>query len=116
MAATIAHMDADQLNREIVAATEGTGRLVNELVVFELPADASPVRVRCECGNDACKLPLSLPREAYEHVRSDPMTFAVLPGHELPETEDVVEHHDGYDVVRKFEAVRPLVEASNPRR
>lgn len=39
--------------------------------------------------------------QAYEELRGDPTLFAIVPGHEQPDVEDVVERHDGYHVVRK---------------
>jgi hypothetical protein len=38
---------------------------------------------------------------SYEAVRSAFDRFLVLPGHELPEIEEVLEQHDGYLVVAK---------------
>jgi hypothetical protein len=37
----------------------------------------------------------------YEDVRSDPTHFAVLPGHEIPDVEEVVGRNEGFLVVRK---------------
>ncbi len=54
----------------------------------------------CECGQAECATRIQLTRAAYEHVRSEPLFFAVTPGHELPDVEDVVERHPAYHVVR----------------
>jgi hypothetical protein len=37
----------------------------------------------------------------YELIRTDPTLFGVLPGHEIPEFEDVVTRNVGFLVVRK---------------
>jgi hypothetical protein len=51
----------------------------------------------------------------YETVRADPMHFAIVPGHEIPDTETVIERYDGYVVVKNNEDVRGIVEATDPR-
>ena len=35
----------------------------------------------------------------YEWLRQNPRRFVVLPGHEAPAVEQVVEHFDGYVIV-----------------
>ena len=55
----------------------------------------------CECGSETCIDQISLSFAEYEHVRGDPRTFIVRPGHEEPEVETVVERSEGYYVVRK---------------
>jgi hypothetical protein len=55
----------------------------------------------CECGNMACTERIELTNEEYEQVRTDPTTFALVNGHELPEVEYVVRRTDRYCVVRK---------------
>jgi hypothetical protein len=53
----------------------------------------------------------------YERLRSEPTHFGVIPGHELPDVERVVERHDHYFVVEKEgEALRQQAEVSDPRR
>jgi hypothetical protein len=56
------------------------------------------VRVR-----DHCLEQVRLTRAEYEAVRADPARFAVVPGHEKPDVERVVEQHAGYFVVQKNE-------------
>ena len=43
-------------------------------------------------------------RSAYQELRSAAARFAVVPGHENPAIEVVVEGHDAYLVVEKFGA------------
>jgi hypothetical protein len=53
----------------------------------------------CECGNHSCTEPIELSRAEYEALRRHANRFAVLPDHENPATETVVEHHGRYRVV-----------------
>jgi hypothetical protein len=56
----------------------------------------------CECGDSGCAERIQLPLSEYERVRSDAKWFVVVPGHELPEYEKVVEKKDGYTIVEKL--------------
>jgi hypothetical protein len=57
----------------------------------------------CECGNAACVNRITMPMEDYRELRADATLFAVVPGHEIPDVEDVVDERGGYGVVRKHE-------------
>jgi hypothetical protein len=52
---------------------------------------------------------------SYERIRSDPRLFFVLPGHEIPHAEEVIERNDSHLVVRKCEEVADIVTATDPR-
>jgi len=55
--------------------------------------------VVCECTDRDCRQPLTMPTAEYEWLRHDPRRFVVLPGHEAPAVEQVVERFDGYVIV-----------------
>jgi hypothetical protein len=111
-------MSSENLHLERIADAEGTGRLVNEQIARAAAPGAANAAMtfRCECGNEICDEPLVIAGALYERVRRDSMLFVVRPGHEVPEAEDVVEVGDGYEIVRKHEDVRHVVERSDPRR
>ena len=70
----------------------------------------------CECGNPTCVQQITLRRAEYEEVRAEPTHFAVYPGHEIPEVEEVVEKRDGYDIIRKREGQpAEVAEETDPR-
>jgi hypothetical protein len=86
---------------------EGVFREVNERLE-ELAAKTGfsewgPLDLVCECGDTSCSERIEMSREDYEAVRSDSTRFVVVPGHEIPDVEQVVERHDGYVVVSKHE-------------
>lgn len=70
----------------------------------------------CECGDRECSGTVRMPREVYESIRSDAMLFFALPGHEQPDTEDVVKRHDDFVVLRKHDDVAGIVRERDPRR
>ena len=70
----------------------------------------------CECGDGQCVEKISLSPEAYEELRSEPTQFAVVPGHVIPDVEEVVAQRVGYEVVRKVDGVpRHIAEVTDPR-
>lgn len=90
--------------RERIEKNERLFREVNERIreVGERVADAATeFDFFCECARFECTDRLTLTLAEYGRVRSDPTRFAVLPGHELPEHENVVERHATHTVVAK---------------
>ncbi len=55
----------------------------------------------CECGTDGCNQRLELSRAEYERLRRFPTQFAVLPDHQSPAVERVIEDHERFSVVEK---------------
>lgn len=70
----------------------------------------------CECGDAKCVAQISMPPAAYEELRADPAHFAITPGHEIPDVEQVIEQREGYHVVRKNDGVAlQVAEETDPR-
>ena len=65
------------------------------------PVGGGLVEFRCECGYEACDTSVQLTLPEFTTVRANARRFAVLPGHEIPEMETVVERYDRYRVVEK---------------
>jgi hypothetical protein len=66
---------------------------------------AESMAVVCECGQLECAQQIDLEIPTYERVRSDPELFVVVPGHEIPDVETVVEEQSNFSVVRKAPGV-----------
>jgi hypothetical protein len=66
----------------------------------------------CECAQRTCSTTIELTRDEYERVRADSILFAVAPGHEIADIEDVVERHARYFVIRKHPDTWEVVERS----
>jgi hypothetical protein len=56
----------------------------------------------CECGDGACRDPISLSRPEYEAVRAQATWFAIAINHENPELDRVVEENERFTVVEKW--------------
>ena len=70
----------------------------------------------CECSLDGCVERIEVETEVYELVRGNAARFLTLPGHEIAEIEDVVNRHDGYQVVEKQSVFAEIASSANPRR
>jgi hypothetical protein len=64
-------------------------------------ADGDPYEFLCECGNEDCAERISLTLDEYERIHADPTQFVLVPGHEKPSVEHVVEDRSTYYVIRK---------------
>ena len=89
-----------------IGLNEAVFRAVNEEIEglaerFALTDDV--LDLICECGDGSCAERIRMGHSEYVELRADPETFAVVPGHEFPEAEDVIDKREGYDVVRKKE-------------
>lgn len=74
------------------------------------------MHVVCECGELECAEQIVVPLSDYERVRSDSALFLIVPGHEKPDVEDVVEQNAAFAVVRKHPGLPERIAArTDPR-
>lgn len=109
-------MSADDRDarRARAAKNQSLFREVNEHV--ESLADTNTFTLFvCECFDESCAEHVPLTVEEYEHIRSRPDHFVILPGHLDPEIEEVVETCDRFLVVAKLGAGRRIAEEMDPR-
>ncbi len=66
-----------------------------------IPTDAT-WEFFCECASTDCTKRVSLTPAEYEAVRGVPTHFPILPGHDWPDVERVVEVYERFAVVEKF--------------
>ena len=105
------------------AVPERDRRLVQNEILFrrlnERVAAAEAGRAEldlfCECSDRECLKMLTIAGAEYEWLRQNPRRFAVLPGHEAPAVEDVVERHERFVIVEKHAETRGDAEAADPR-
>ena len=71
----------------------------------------------CECADLSCREIVRLTVSEYEDVRSSPVRFALMPGHDLQasEFEAVIARRPGYVVVEKRAEAAPLAAELDPR-
>jgi hypothetical protein len=64
----------------------------------------------CECANTSCMAVMRMSLGEYRSLRINPQRFGVLPGHEIPDLEEVIQRNDRYLVVEKHVDMNELVE------
>lgn len=96
------------------ALIESNGRRVNEAIERGHRGSERASFV-CECGRLGCTTTVEMSLEAYEQVRSGSDRFLIVPSHELPDVEHVIERHDGYVVVAKEGAGADVAADTDPR-
>lgn len=92
----------EQERKERIARNEANARELNER--FGLG------RFVCECGDASCHELIRMPLDIYQSIRSDDRRFIIVPGHAVPEIEDVVIDRERWAVVRKHDEVAHIVE------
>jgi hypothetical protein len=101
-------------------------RLVrNQLVFREVNDRIREVRARfalegptdfiCECSREDCTETVSLTLDEYDGVRSSPMRFVIVPGHETLEVEQVEDVNEGFMLVEKFKLTDEVIETHRRR-
>ena len=73
---------------ERVVKNETVFREVNERI--NEVTRGEPAEYHCECGDATCTETIPMTVADYEDTRAESTHFAVLPGHEIPDLEDVV--------------------------
>ena len=112
------HQDVpDKYAREI-GRHQSLFREVNERIdelaqAFDLRDE---VPILCDCASPDCNERIVLTQTEYENLRRIPTHFAVLPGHDIPEVERVVEQNERFVTVEKFGASAIAAIKLDPRR
>jgi hypothetical protein len=99
--------------KERIARNESAFRELNERLeasVHRGRTEPEYAGFVCECGDGDCDMTVRVPLGAYEAVRQNARDFIVVAGHELEDTEDVVDEGDGYVIVRKHDDVADIVD------
>jgi hypothetical protein len=74
------------------------------------------LKLVCECGHSTCAEQIWMKPSDYEALRAEPADFAIVPGHEIPDVEEVIVRREEYAIVRKNEGIpRRVAEVTDPR-
>jgi hypothetical protein len=99
-----------------IGLNEALFREVNE-AVSGISADFNTpsFEIICECEDLGCSERIPMTSDAYSALRTNAKQFAVLPGHELRDVEEVVADEGTYYVIEKnTPAARELAERTDP--
>lgn len=67
-----------------------------------LPEFDASILFYCECSDEKCKKRIKLKLSKYEELHQNRCQFILLPGHNVPEIERIVQSEDDYIVVEKY--------------
>jgi hypothetical protein len=98
---------------------EALFREVNERiedVSTTLVPDDEPMEFLCECDKRDCVEKVSATQAEYEAIRAVETQFVVLPGHEDPGVEHVVQQTERFLVVEKEGEAAHEAQESDPRK
>jgi hypothetical protein len=92
----------DELTKRRLAHNEKVFRQVNE-AREQASASSGETKLEfvCECWDPDCTSRIAMTAQEFERVRQSPDRYIVLPGHELPTIERVVEDRGAFEVVEK---------------
>lgn len=108
-------MGEDQEGR--IARNQSLFREANEAIERGLWPGQSQraVRFRCECARFDCGGAVELDLGDYERVRQNSKWFLVVPGHEVPDVEIVIERRPDLLVVEKQGEAGEVADRKDPR-
>lgn len=99
--------------RRRAATNQSLFREINERI--EDLASSTFTEFICECHNSECDERIPLTLEEYEAIRAESAWFFVLPGHEVPAIEAIVESNVRYTVVKKLGVGEAVAGRFDPR-
>jgi hypothetical protein len=102
---------------ERAARNEEVFRDVNERIEdgAEQHGVSAALPFHCECGRAACFETIEIPPARYEAIILERYHFVVLPGHEEPRIERVVETESDFLVVEKTGEAREQIDRDHPQ-
>ena len=74
-----------------------------------------PLPFHCECGRGSCVDTVEIPPPVWQRVARERFRFVLVPGHEHPEIERVVERHARYIVAEKVGEARAQIDRDHPQ-
>lgn len=101
-----------------LAMNEALFREANERVedrVRVLVGDEEQFGVLCECAALECTERITITKDEYALVRSDPAQFVIKPGHAVEDIEEVLLQTDRFEIVRKRGVAAQVAECLEPQ-
>jgi len=95
------HFSTRRLKENEVIFRE-VNKSIARFVKSESYKPGQPIDFYCECSNQNCSQRVSLQAEQYQELHGNHRQFVVVPGHETPEIEKIVQTESNYRVVEKF--------------
>ena len=92
----------DELTKRRLAHNEELFRQVNEArEASSSGGEEQRLTFVCECSDRECSGRIEMTAAEFDEIRKSPRRYLVLPGHEIPDIERVVEDRGAFEVVKK---------------
>jgi hypothetical protein len=103
---------------ERAARNEEVFRGVNQRIEegAEQHAVSSALPFHCECGRASCLETIEILPARYAAIVRERYRFVVIPGHEEPQIERILETEPGFLVVEKIGEAREQIDRDHPQR
>ena len=103
---------------ERAARNEEVFRGVNEQIEdgAKQHAVSGPLPFHCECGSASCLDTIEIPPTRYAAIVRERYHFVVIPGHEEPQIEQIVQTEPEFLVVEKIGEAREQIDHDHPQR
>lgn len=76
---------------------------------------SGPLPFHCECGRAVCVETIEIPPGRYAAIMRERYRFVVVPGHEEPEIERILETEPEFLVVEKIGEARQQIDHDHPQ-
>jgi hypothetical protein len=91
-----------KLNERVQKGIDEVNQIASEDGLEPIDIDGDePLFFYCECSDENCRNRIKLSPNEYNDIHRKKDTFTILPGHQVPQIEDVIEETPDYIVVRK---------------
>jgi hypothetical protein len=102
---------------ERAARNEEVFRKVNEGIAAggEQFSVSGTLPFHCECDRTSCLDTIEIAHARYEQIVRERYCFVVIPGHEDPRIERIVETESGFLVVEKIGEARERIDRDHPQ-
>ena len=78
-------------------------RMLEEIREDDESTDADePIAFLCECSHLDCRERVHLEPSVFDRIHKDPEVFILVPGHEIPDVERIVDQMGDFLIVRKI--------------
>jgi hypothetical protein len=77
-------------------------RMLEEIREDEDTDADAPIAFLCECSHLDCRERVHLEPSLFDRIHKDPDVFVLVPGHEVPDVERVVDQVSDFLIVRKL--------------
>lgn len=102
-------------NQKVAGGFDELKKIAKDQGDNELLKDADPIiNFFCECSDEDCKQRIRFRPGRYRALHKNKSHFTIMPGHDVPEIEHIVESSKNYIIVEKYNTPKAKVKKPRP--